>query len=418
VLRRLARAVLHLKIAAPALEKVSPLTIELAQRLQRIQPSATVSITARAQRLREQGRDVIVLSVGEPDFPTPEHIKAAAVAALERNDTKYTPVDGSRALKQAIVAKLERENALSYTPEQVLVSTGAKQSCYNACLALLDPGDEAIVVAPYWVSYPDMVRLAEGVPVIVPTSAERGFKLCAEQLAGALTAKTRLVILNSPCNPTGAVYSAAELRALGDVLRAYPRVVVLSDEIYEHIQWTGTAFASFAAVCPELHDRTLTINGMSKGYAMSGWRIGYAAGPLHVIKAMTSLQGQSTTNACTISQAAAREALVADQGPVRTMCAEFKRRHDAFFAGLSRLPGFDCVPAAGTFYLFPNVEAAMRKKSIGSDVELCERLIDEAGVALVPGTAFGAPGHIRFSFAASMSTLNAALARLTDFSGQ
>jgi aspartate aminotransferase len=260
-----------------------------------------------------------------------------------------------------------------------------------------------------------MVRLAEAEPVIVATEAERGFKATPEQLAAALTPKTRLVILNSPCNPTGAVYSASELRALGDVLRAFPRIVVLSDEIYEHIQWTGSELASFAAVCPELYDRTLTVNGMSKGYAMSGWRIGYAAGPVHVIKAMTSLQGQSTTNACTISQAAARVALAADQDCVRTMCAEFKRRHDAFLAGVSRLPGFDCVPADGTFYLFPNVERAMRAKGTATDVELCERLIDEAGVALVPGSAFGAPGHIRFSFAASMSTLDAALARLENF---
>ncbi len=304
------------------------MSIEIAQRLQRIRPSATVSITARAQRLREQGRDIIVLSVGEPDFPTPEHIKAAATAALARNDTKYTPVDGARALKDAVVAKLARDNGLQYTAEQVLVSTGAKQSCYNACLALLDPGDEAIVVAPYWVSYPDMVRLAEAEPVIVATSAQQGFKMTAEQLARALTPKTRLLILNSPCNPTGAVYTAAEWRALGAVLRAHPRVVVLSDEIYEHIQWTGERFASFAAECPDLYDRTLTVNGMSKGYAMSGWRIGYAAGPIPVIKAMTSLQGQSTTNACTISQAAAREALAGDQACVRDMCAEFKRRHD------------------------------------------------------------------------------------------
>jgi aspartate aminotransferase len=409
---------MHLKIAAPAQEKDSRLTIELAQRLQRIRPSATVSITARAQRLREQGRDIIVLSVGEPDFPTPEHVKAAAAAAIARNDTKYTPVDGSRALKEAIVAKLERDNGLRYVPEQVLVSTGAKQSCYSACLALLDPGDEAIVVAPYWVSYPDMVRLADAEPVIVATSAERGFKMTAEQLAGALTPKTRLLILNSPCNPTGAVYSAAELRALGEVLRARPRVVVLSDEIYEHIQWTGRELACFAAVCPELYDRTLTVNGMSKGYAMSGWRIGYAAGPLPVIKAMTSLQGQSTTNACTISQAAAREALAADQTCVRDMCAEFKRRHDFFYLGVRGLPGFECVRADGTFYLFPNVEAAMHTKNAATDVELCERLIDEAGVALVPGTAFGAPGHLRFSFAASTSTLEAALARLGNFFGR
>jgi aspartate aminotransferase len=392
---------------APGQEKVPLLTIELARRLQHIRPSATVSITARAQRMREQGRDVIVLSVGEPDFPTPEHIKAAAAAALARNETKYTPVD--------IVAKLERDNGLRYVPEQVLVSNGAKQSCYNACLALLDPGDEAVVVAPYWVSYPDMVRLAEAEPVTISTTAESGFKATPEQLARALTPKTRLVILNSPCNPTGAVYSAAELRALGDVLSAHPRVVVLSDEIYEHIQWTGAPFASFAKVCPELYERTLTVNGMSKGYAMSGWRVGYAAGSVPLIKAMTALQGQSTTNACTISQAAAREALIGDQSCVRTMCAEFKRRHDAFFAGVRTLPGFECVPADGTFYLFPNVEGAMRAKSAATDVELCERLIDEAGVALVPGTAFGAPGHIRLSFAASMATLESALARLGVF---
>ena len=391
------------------------MTIELAHRLQRIRPSATVSITARAQRLREQGRDVVVLSVGEPDFPTPEHIKAAASAALARDDTKYTPVDGSRLLKEAIVAKLERDNGLRYAPEQVLVSTGAKQSCYNACLALLNPGDEAIVVAPYWVSYPDMVRLADAEPVIVETTAQQAFKMTPKQLASALTPKTRLLILNSPCNPTGAVYSAPELRAIGDVLREHPRVVVLSDEIYEHIQWTGAAFASFAAVCPELYDRTLTVNGMSKGYAMSGWRIGYAAGPQAAIKAMTSLQGQSTTNACTISQAAAREALVGDQACVGEMCAEFKRRHDYFFARLRGLPGFECVRADGTFYLFPNVEAAMRAKRVATDVELCERFLDDAGVALVPGTAFGAPGHVRLSFAASVSTLDVAARRLDEF---
>ena len=391
------------------------MTIELAQRLQRIRPSATVSITARAQRLREQGRDIVVLSVGEPDFPTPEHVKAAAVAALARNDTKYTPVDGSGPLKDAIVAKLERDNGLRYAPEQVLVSTGAKQSCYNACLALLNPGDEAIVAAPYWVSYPDMVRLADAEPVIVETAAERGFKLTPPQLAGALTARTRLLILNSPCNPTGAVYSAGEWHALGEVLRAHPRVVVLSDEIYEHIQWTSAPFASFAAECPDLYDRTLTVNGMSKGYAMSGWRIGYAAGPQHVIQAMTRLQGQSTTNACTISQAAAQEALAGDQSCVREMCAEFKRRHDYFFARVRGLPGFECVRADGTFYLFPNVEAAMREKGAATDVELCERLLDDAGVALVPGTAFGAPGHLRLSFAASLSTLDTALTRIDQF---
>jgi aspartate aminotransferase len=393
------------------------LSIHLAHRLQRIRPSATVTITARAARLREEGRDIIVLSVGEPDFPTPEHVKAAAREALARNDTKYTSVDGSRALKEAVVAKFARDNALHYSPDQVLISSGAKQSCYNACLALLDPGDEAIVLAPYWVSYPDMVRLADAEPVIVASSEQRGFKVAPEQLAAAITPKTRLVILNSPCNPTGAVYSAADWRALGAVLREHPGIVVLSDEIYEHILWTGKPFTSFAAACPDLYERTLTVNGMSKGYAMSGWRIGYAAGPLPIIKAMTSLQGQSTTNACTISQAAARAALLGDQQCVRDMCAEFRRRHDFFLAGVQRLAGFSCVPASGTFYLLPNVERAMRAKGAATDVELCEQILDAAGVALVPGTAFGAPGHLRLSFAAADETLLAALARLGEFFG-
>jgi len=391
------------------------LTIRLARRLQRIQPSATVSITARAGRLREAGRDMIVLSVGEPDFPTPEHIKAAAREALARNDTKYTAVDGSRALKEAVVTKFERDNGLRYTPDQVLISSGAKQSCYNACLALLEAGDEAIVFAPYWVSYPDMVRLADAEPVIVESTARSGFKVTAEQLAGAITKRTRLVILNSPCNPTGAVYTRADWAALGEVLRRHPNVVILTDDIYEHIYWADSRFASFAAVCPDLYDRTLTVNGMSKGYAMSGWRLGYAAGPVPLIKAMTSLQSQSTTNASTISQAAACAALVGDQQCVRDMCAEFRRRHDFFFAGVRALPGFDCVPAGGTFYLFPNVERAMQLKGAATDIALCEQILEATGVALVPGTAFGAPGHLRFSFAASTETLTAALARLRAF---
>ena len=402
-------------MALPTRNKVSRLSMELAQRLKRIRPSATVSITARAQRLREQGRDIVVLSVGEPDFPTPDHIKAAAAEALICNDTKYTPVDGARALKEAIATKFARDNALVYVPEQILVSSGAKQSCYNACLALLDPGDEAIVIAPYWVSYPDMVRLAEAEPVVVTATAERAFKITPDQLAAAITPRTRLLILNSPCNPTGAVYSRAEWSALGAVLRAHPRVIVLSDEIYEHIYWASGEFTSFAAACPELYDRTLTVNGMSKGYAMSGWRIGYAAGPMPLIKAMTALQSQSTTNACTISQAAASAALTGEQRCVREMCAEFKRRHELFLAGIRALRGFECVPASGTFYLFPNVDGAMHARGFGTDVELCERLLEETGVAIVPGTAFGAPGHVRLSFAASTATLGSALERLRSF---
>jgi aspartate aminotransferase len=259
-----------------------------------------------------------------------------------------------------------------------------------------------------------MVRLAEADPVIIESAAGAGFKVTPKQLAAAITPRTRLLILNSPCNPSGAVYSRADWAALGDVLRAHPRIVVLSDEIYEHIQWVGE-FTSFAVACPDLYDRTITINGMSKGYAMSGWRIGYAAGPVNVIKAMTSLQGQSTTNACTISQAAARAALTGDQRCVREMCAEFKRRHELFFAGIQALRGFSCVPASGTFYLFPDVRAAMRACGLATDLEFCEKLLDDTGIALVPGTAFGAPGHVRLSFAASTAMLEAALERLQAF---
>jgi aspartate aminotransferase len=387
----------------------------LARRLQRIQPSATVSLTARAARLAEAGQDIVVLTVGEPDFPTPEHIKAAAREALDRNDTKYTAVDGSRALKEAVVTKLARDNGLRYTNEQVLVSSGAKQSCYNACLALLNPGDEAIVLAPYWVSYPDMVRLADAAPVVIAASAERGFKITAAELEAAITPNTRLVILNSPCNPTGAVYTRDDWVALGEVLRQHPNVFVLSDEIYEHIYWASEPFSSFAAACPELYERTLTVNGMSKGYAMSGWRVGYAAGPTPLIRAMTSLQSQSTTNACTISQAAARAALLGDQTAVETMCAEFHARHELFYAGLAGIPGFSCVSASGAFYLFPNVERAMAIKGVATDIELAEQLLERAGVAVVPGTPFGASGHLRLSFATGRAKLEAAIERLAHF---
>ena len=391
------------------------MALQLAKRLQRVRPSPTVGITGLATRLREAGRDIVVLSVGEPDFPTPEHVKAAARDALARNDTKYTPVDGARLLKEAVVAKLKRDNGLDYRPDQVLISSGAKQSCYNACLALLDADDEAIIPAPYWVSYPDMVELADATPVIVPSSAERAFKIGPDELAAAITPRTRLLILNSPCNPTGAVYSRADWAAFGAVLRAHPQIAILSDEIYEHIYWAREPFTSFAQACPDLYDRTITVNGMSKAYAMSGWRIGYAAGPVDVIKAMTSIQSQSTTSACTISQAAARAALTGDQACVRDMCAEFRRRHDFVLAGLNRIAGFSSTPAEGTFYLFPNVEAAIRMKRAASDVELCERLLEHAGVALVPGSAFGAPGHLRLSFAASLDTLAEAIARTEKF---
>jgi aspartate aminotransferase len=391
------------------------LATRLARRLQRIRPSATVSITAKALNLREQGEDIISLSAGEPDFATPEHIRAAGIEAIASGNTKYTALDGTRQLKLAIAAKLERDNGLHYELVEILVTSGAKQACYNACQALLDPGDEVVIPAPYWVSYPEMVRLAEGEPVIVQATEQHGFTITPEQLAAAITPQTRLVILNSPCNPTGAVYTRDQWQALGEVLRGRPRVLILSDEIYEHIYWAEEPFTSFALACPDLYDRTLTVNGMSKGYAMSGWRLGYAAGPEAIIKAMTTIQGQSTTNACTISQAAARAALVGDQQCVRDMCAEFKARHDVVHARLNTIPGFVCPPGLGAFYLFPNVAAAMRRKGIDDDVAFCTALLEFARVAVVPGSAFGAPGHLRLSFAASLPTLNTALDRIEAF---
>jgi aspartate aminotransferase len=391
------------------------LTTPLARRLERIRPSATVSITAKALNLREQGRDIISLSAGEPDFATPEHIRAAGIEAIRSGNTKYTALDGAHQLKTAIAAKLLRENGLTYEPKQILVTSGAKQACYNACQALLDPGNEVVIPAPYWVSYPEMVRLADAEPVIVETSAEHEFTMTPDQLAAAITPATRLVILNSPCNPTGAIYLRAQWQALGEVLREHPRVLVLSDEIYEHIYWAAEPFVSFAHACPDLYERTLTVNGMSKGYAMSGWRLGYAAGPEPLIKAMTTIQGQSTTNACTISQAAGRAALEGDQQCVRDMCKEFKRRHGVVQPRVNAIRGFACPPVRGAFYLFPSIGEALARKHIDDDVAFCEALLNSTGVAVVPGSAFGAPAHLRISFAASLETLAAALARIEKF---
>jgi len=372
-------------------------------------------MTTRAARLREAGRDIVSLSAGEPDFDTPEHIKDAARAALDRGETKYTPVDGTRGLKDAIARKFRRDNGLEYAPEQILVSSGAKQSCFNACLALLGPGDEAIVPAPYWVSYPELVRIADAEPVIVRAGPKQAFKMRPAELAAAITPATRLLFLNSPCNPTGAAYSRAELEALGEVLREHPQVTVLADDIYEHIHWADEPFASFASVCPDLYDRTITVNGVSKCYAMSGWRIGYAAGPPAVIKAMTAIQTQSTTNASSIAQAAAAAALDGDQACVQEFCRVFRERHALVLDRLNRIPGFECLPADGTFYLFPRIEQAVRAKGLANDVEFCEQLLETAGVALVPGSAFGAPGHLRMSFAAGTETLQDALDRMERF---
>jgi aspartate aminotransferase len=389
----------------------------LAHRIQRIRPSPTVSITARAAALREAGRDIIALSAGEPDFDTPSHIKDAAVDAIRRGETKYTAVDGTRALKEAVAEKFGRENGLEYATDQIVVSNGAKQSCYNACQALLQEGDEVIVPAPYWVSYPDMARLADAEPVIVHTRPEHGFRMTPEQLHAAITPQTRLLILNSPCNPTGAVYTREDWHALGEVLRDHPRVFVITDDIYEHIYWGPEPFSTIAEACPHLYERTLTVNGVSKAYAMTGWRIGYAAGPAWLAEAMASLQSQSTTNPCAISQAAACAALTGEQSCVTEMCLAFKQRHDLVVDALGRLRGFECVAGTGAFYAFPKVEQAIGLAGVDDDVAFCERVLEQTGVALVPGSAFGAPGHLRISFACGEATLQEAFGRIAAFTG-
>ncbi len=391
------------------------MNIRLAQRVQRIRPSATVSITALAAKLRDEGRDIIALSVGEPDFPTPAHICAAASAAIERGETKYTVVGGTRSLKQAVVEKFRRDNGLEFSLDEILVSCGAKQSCFNACEALLEGGDEVIIPAPCWVSYPDMVRLADATPVIVDTDAAHDFKMTAEQLRAAINAATRALILNSPSNPTGATYSRAELQALAEVLLEHPRVVIITDDIYEQLHWGAEPFCSLLSAAPELRPRTLTVNGVSKAYAMTGWRIGYAAGPATLIRAMTTVQSQSTTSAASISQAAATAALTGDQTCVTTMRDAFRLRQHYVVDRLNAMPGLSCWKGDGTFYAFPDVRKALSALEIADDVMLCERILAEAGVALVPGTAFAAPGHLRLSFATDLETLEDALDRLEGF---
>ncbi|UCE89984.1 MAG: pyridoxal phosphate-dependent aminotransferase [Pseudomonadota bacterium] len=392
------------------------MNIELSRRVQRIKPSPTLAVTARAAALRAAGKDIIGLGAGEPDFDTPEHIKEAAIRAIRDGFTKYTAVDGTPELKQAIVDKFSRDNGLNYSPEQVLVSCGGKQSFFNLAQALLNPGDEVIVPAPYWVSYPDMVLLGDGTPVIVETGSAQKFRITAVQLEQAITPKTRLLVINSPSNPTGMAYSRDELASLAEVLRAHPDVLIATDDMYEHILWSDQPFTNILNAAPDLYERTIVLNGVSKAYSMTGWRIGYAAGPAKLIGAMKKIQSQSTSNPTSIAQVAAQAALEGDQQCVRTMCAEFRKRHDAVVAGLNALPGVTCLPSEGTFYAFPDMhEAIAGTHGVADDVEFAEQLIEDAGVALVPGSAFGAPGHMRLSFATGMDTLNEALQRLGKF---
>ena len=371
-----------------------------------------MAVTARAAKLKAEGKDIIGLGAGEPDFDTPIHIADAGVDAIRKGITRYTAVDGTAELKDAIIAKFKRDNDLEYERSQILVSSGAKQTCFNLCAALLDAGDECVIPAPYWVSYPDMVLLADGVPVTVYGGANQGYKITPAQLAAAITPRTKLFILNSPSNPTGAAYTHGELVALGKVLDKHPRLVIAADEMYEHIYWAPEPFSSFAQANPQLYDRTVTINGVSKAYAMTGWRIGYCGGPKALVAAMGTIQGQSTSNASSISQRAATVALNGDQACVSDMNEAFKQRHDFVVAGLNAIPGITCRTGAGTFYTFADVSGAMRALALKDDNAFAEYLLIEAGVAVVPGSAFGAPGHMRLSFACSMPMLEDALRRI------
>jgi aspartate aminotransferase len=387
-------------------------TLPVSRRVQRVKPSPTLAVTARAARLKAQGRDVIGLGAGEPDFDTPAHIADAGVEAIRRGFTRYTNVDGIDELKDAISAKFARDNELTYERSQILVSSGAKQTVYNLCMALLDVGDEAIIPAPYWVSYPDMVLLADGLPVMPYAGMAQGYKISARQLAAAITPKTRLFLLNSPCNPTGAAYTRAELKALGEVLLEHPRIVIGTDDMYEKIYWGEEPFCSLVTAVPELYARTVTINGVSKAYAMTGWRIGYCGGPKELIAAMSTIQGQSTSNASSISQKAATVALNSDQSCVAQMNDAFKARRDFVVRALNSLPGISCLPGAGTFYAFADVSRAIAALGCRDDGEFTELLLNEGGVAVVPGSGFGAPGHVRLSFACSMQTLESAMERI------
>ena len=392
--------------------------MSLSTRVQAIKPSPTLAVTARAAKLKAEGKDIIGLGAGEPDFDTPQHIKDAAIAAINKGFTKYTAVGGTPGLKQAVIAKFKRDNGLDYNAKQILVSCGGKQSFFNLALAVINPGDEVIIPAPYWVSYPDIVIIAEGRPVIVQAGIEQGFKMTPAQLTAAITPKTRMVVINSPSNPSGAVYTLEDLKALGDVLRKHPNILIATDDMYEHIALTDEKFVNILNACPDLYARTMVLNGVSKAYAMTGWRIGYAAGPEHIITAMENVQSQSTSNPTSISQVAAEAALNGNQDCLAPMIQAFRERHVFVVNELNKIAGVKCLMAGGAFYAFPDVREAIgalhRRGTINAatDIALSEYLLVNAGVAVVPGSAFGSEGYIRLSFATSMDNLKSALERI------
>ena len=391
--------------------------MKLASRVAKVKPSETLAITAKANALRAQGRDVIGFGAGEPDFDTPDHIKQAAIRAIEAGFTKYTPVGGTDELKEAIIAKLKTDNRLEYKRSQVVVSCGAKHTLYNLAQALFEEGDEVIIPAPYWVSYPDIVVLAGGTPVILNTLEKDGFKMKPEQLKASITGRTRAVIFNGPSNPTGAAYSPDELKALAAVL-ADTDIFAISDDIYEKILYADFPFANLAMAEPRLKDRTIVVNGVSKAYAMTGWRIGYAAGPEEIIGAISKIQSQNTSNPTSISQKASVAALAGDQQVVSMMVAEFKKRKDYIVDALNDIPGIFCPMPEGAFYVFPNVSALYGRsyegKKISNSTEFIEYLLDGANVATVPGVAFGSDDHIRLSYATSLKNIEEGVRRIKD----
>ncbi len=389
----------------------------VAERLQRVKPSPTIAVTMKAAELKAAGKNVIGLGAGEPDFDTPQNIKDAAKKAIDSGDTKYTAVDGTPALKKAIAAKFERENGLKYAPNQITVGTGGKQVLYNALMATVNPGDEVIVPAPYWVSYPDMVILAEGKPVEVACSENQGFKLTPEALEAAITPKTKWLILNSPSNPTGAAYSEADLKALAEVLVRHPHVWIMTDDMYEHLLYDGFKFATIAQVEPKLYDRTLTVNGVSKAYCMTGWRIGYAGGPAQLIKAMQAIQSQSTSNPSSVSQAAAVEALNGPNGFIAEHNKVFVERRDLVVKMLNEAKGLRCPKPEGAFYVFPSCAGTIGKKTpdgkvIQTDTDFVTYLLESVGVAVVQGSAFGLAPYFRISYATSTEALRDACTRI------
>jgi aspartate aminotransferase len=389
--------------------------IILSQRVQKIKPSPTLAVSQKAAQLRAEGKDVIGLGTGEPDFDTPEHIKQAAIRALQDGYTKYTPVDGIPQLKQAIADKFKRDNELNYEPDQVLVSVGGKQSIFNLCQAYLNDGDEVLIPAPYWVSYPDMAILAGGKPVFINTTIEDDFKVTAEQIEAAITPKTKLIFFNSPSNPSGKTYRLDELKAIGEVLLKHPHVLIATDDMYEHIVWSIDGFHNILNATPELYDRTIVLNGVSKAYSMTGWRIGYAAGPQKLITAMKKIQSQSTSNPCSIAQYAALEALNGPQDCLKEMLNAFKARHDFVYERLGSMDGVSVIPSDGTFYIFPDFSEIIARKGLENDIAFAEALLQEVGVAVVPGSAFGNEGCIRLSFATSNDILNEALDKIQKY---